>query len=64
MAKIEIVAPRRSYEVASDAKGCGSCRSYGKRLEGPKSIPSSSQRFPQLLGRAAPAHSLHSLDYC
>jgi hypothetical protein len=42
--------------------GCGSCRSYGKRPEGSRSIASSSRRFPQLLGRAAPAHRLHNLD--
>jgi DNA replication protein DnaC len=48
--------PARS-SLATEA--CGSRRSRGKRLEGPRSFAASSWRFPQLLGRASPAHRTH-----
>jgi hypothetical protein len=33
MAEVEIVQPRSSYEVVSDAEAYGSCRRHGKRLQ-------------------------------
>ncbi len=32
MAEVEIVQPRPSYDVVSDAEAYGSCRRHGKRL--------------------------------
>ena len=62
MAELEIVDPGPSYEVVSDAERLWILPELWKTPGRPRSIAASPWRFPQLLGRATPAHRLHSLD--
>jgi hypothetical protein len=60
MAEVKIVQPRPAYEVVSEAEGPWILPQAWKtpaRAEMDRRL--SSRRFPHLLGRAPPAHSLH-----
>jgi hypothetical protein len=61
MAHLEI-DPRPAYEVLFEPKAVDPAGAVENASETSKPIDSSSRRFPQLLGRASPAHRLHRLD--
>jgi hypothetical protein len=59
-----IVQPRPSYEVVFDPEGLWIAPQVWKtpREGSDQSVPRS-RRFPHLLGRATPAHTIHRPDY-
>ena len=63
MDEVPIVQPRPFYEVVSDAGGPWIAPQTWKTPREPSVSPEPwSWRFPHLLGRATPAHTIHRPD--
>ena len=60
MAAIEIVQPQRSYEVVSEPEGMWILpQAWKTPARAETGWKPCAGRFPHLLGRASPAHTLH-----